>query len=1294
MAVVCGPSSALTVCLWVLLLPAVTGLHSEDRECAFTDHLPGAEPHSGPANELRGVVRENGTIRCSHGSRCYGLWEKRPDGEMRLVKQGCWTHIGDQQECHGDRCLVTATPSQIQNGSYRFCCCSRDLCNANFTEAAPAGDTPALRPMKSDGRDERRTEHQPLRREETALVALVTVAIAAVLIMALFLGYRMMKGKQKHSLSALDVMEAANAESAVDLDSLKLLELIGRGRYGAVFRGCLNERCVAVKLFSSANRQNFANECSIYSLPLLQQHVNITRFLTADERMTADGQPEFLILMEYYPHGCLSRYLSLHTVDWLTCCRMTHGVTRGLAFLHTELCRGDQYKPAVAHRDVTSRNVLVRADLSCVLADFGLSMRLTGNRPCRPGDDETLAISEVGTVRYMAPEVLGGALNLRDCESALKQVDVYALGLLYWESFRRCSDLFPGETVPEYQLAFQAELGNHPSFEEMQILVARGKYRPRFPEAWKENSLALRSLKETMEDCWDQDAEARLTAQCAEERLSELTLLSTHTAIHNHRNLSHGRWSPQVGSASPYNEDLQMGVVKNLQGDAHPASVAKTTTSGGEGAEKNRNSINYERQQAQSQARLSSSDSSVSTTTALAPATILRTISESEPSGDAVPSVPVCLQLTEEDLEATKLDPTEVDKNLRESSDENLMEHSQKQFSSEPQTTNLLYHQILQTNEANNSVLAPQGELGRVSGIDTPPSSSIHHLPKQQNLPQRPTSLHLLNKTKETTLASSRLKLGKLKSNHRQVETGVAKMNTVTVAAAVEPHLVTTVTNNTSTRGSVATGNRVHSITVVPSGYNAGVPTLVTNGMIGGGRTNPAGPQLEEEDKMEGGMLGGEDSHLNLLNFSPDEHEPLLRREQSPAESEPLPHLHQSRAGNILSGRGSNSNNNNNRIASGPEVKGLEVKPERNMGTEVSQGRGISSPTPEPHLASQQISGSPVTAALSNLKDKIPTFGPGGPATSDNTSTPDASPAAQDRGQGSDAGPRFQKVFVPEPVLASGHTQNPKTHLVHSTDTAGVPGCGHTGSGLTTTPEMQLPEPPGTPASQAQDPAPKASTLSSRAVVLDTLTLSQEPSTTETPALGAPASDPEAPVGNLEASPLEVPATENPFPETPVLESRDSESSALMESSAPEHAVLQVSALDQVGKAKARRPERPCSLDLSSSCISSDDVSLTDNGSLSASGEKIKRRVKTPYTLKKWRPASWVVSTDTALDPDFEFSTSCSSSSQTHFSSGLHRAGSIGIPKINQSKSSMAVFLVGSGATATTTSEPDGMTCF
>lgn len=55
----------------------------------------------------------------------------------------------------------------------------------------------------------------------------------------------------------------------------------------------------------------------------------------------------------------------------------------------------DVYKPAVSHRDLNSRNVLVKADGTCVIIDFGLSMKLTGNRPARHGEEENTAISEV-----------------------------------------------------------------------------------------------------------------------------------------------------------------------------------------------------------------------------------------------------------------------------------------------------------------------------------------------------------------------------------------------------------------------------------------------------------------------------------------------------------------------------------------------------------------------------------------------------------------------------------------------------------------------------------------------------------------------------------------------------------------------------------------------------------------------------------------------------------------------------------------------------------------------------------
>jgi len=52
--------------------------------------------------------------------------------------------------------------------------------------------------------------------------------------------------------------------------------------------------------------------------------------------------------------------------------------------LHEEIPseRSDQYKPAIAHRDFKSNNVLLKHDLTACIADFGLALVFQPGKSC------------------------------------------------------------------------------------------------------------------------------------------------------------------------------------------------------------------------------------------------------------------------------------------------------------------------------------------------------------------------------------------------------------------------------------------------------------------------------------------------------------------------------------------------------------------------------------------------------------------------------------------------------------------------------------------------------------------------------------------------------------------------------------------------------------------------------------------------------------------------------------------------------------------------------------------------
>ncbi|XP_020290095.1 TGF-beta receptor type-1 isoform X2 [Pseudomyrmex gracilis] len=281
---------------------------------------------------------------------------------------------------------------------------------------------------------------------------------------------------------------------------IQLVETIGKGRFGEVWRGRWRGENVAVKIFSSREERSWFREAEIYQTVMLR-HDNILGFIAADNKDNGTWTQLWLIT-DYHEKGSLFDYLNRSTVDTNGMIRMALSIATGLAHLHMEIV-GTQGKPAIAHRDLKSKNILVKTNGTCAIGDLGLAVR-------HDVITDTVDIqlnNRVGTKRYMAPEVLEETINMNHFDS-FKRADVYALGLILWEIARRCN---VGGIHDEYQLPFYDLVPSDPTIEEMRKVVCSDRQRPSIPNRWQSIE-ALQVMSKVMKECWYHNAAARLTA--------------------------------------------------------------------------------------------------------------------------------------------------------------------------------------------------------------------------------------------------------------------------------------------------------------------------------------------------------------------------------------------------------------------------------------------------------------------------------------------------------------------------------------------------------------------------------------------------------------------------------------------------------------------------------------------------------------------------------------------------------------------------------------------------------------
>lgn len=169
-----------------------------------------------------------------------------------------------------------------------------------------------------------------------------------------------------------------------------------------------------------------------------------------------------LLITDYHENGSLFDYLQTQVLDPTSLLLMASSIASGLSHLHTEIF-GTRGKPAIAHRDIKSKNILVKRDGECCIADFGLAVKYLSDT----NEIDVPPNIRSGTRRYMAPEILDQTIDLKSFD-AHKMGDMYAFGLVLWEMSRRC--VTGGDKMAiadEYQVPYYDYVSNDPSFEDM-----------------------------------------------------------------------------------------------------------------------------------------------------------------------------------------------------------------------------------------------------------------------------------------------------------------------------------------------------------------------------------------------------------------------------------------------------------------------------------------------------------------------------------------------------------------------------------------------------------------------------------------------------------------------------------------------------------------------------------------------------------------------------------------------------------------------------------------------------------
>ncbi|KQJ97980.1 receptor-like protein kinase isoform X1 [Brachypodium distachyon] len=265
-----------------------------------------------------------------------------------------------------------------------------------------------------------------LGRVKIAVICLGSVLVGALLILCIFLKYRCSKTKVEGGLAKfLSESSSKLIEVIESTENFDDKYIIGTGGHGTVYKATLRsgEVYAVKKLVSGATK--ILNASMIREMNTLGhiRHRNLVKlkdFLLKREYG--------LILYEFMEKGSLHDVLhgteQAPVLEWSIRYNIALGTAHGLAYLHNDC------QPAIIHRDIKPKNILLDKDMVPHISDFGIA-KIIDQSPAAP---QTTGI--VGTIGYMAPEM---AFSTR----STIEFDVYSYGVVLLELITRKMALDP-----------------------------------------------------------------------------------------------------------------------------------------------------------------------------------------------------------------------------------------------------------------------------------------------------------------------------------------------------------------------------------------------------------------------------------------------------------------------------------------------------------------------------------------------------------------------------------------------------------------------------------------------------------------------------------------------------------------------------------------------------------------------------------------------------------------------------------------------------------------------------------